>query len=499
MNNNFIIFQTLTPIFFALLIIISGNNFFSKITGLFASSLNIGFSYVLFSHFAENPDLKIDYFVGGVDPLLGIALKANFINSKISLLINICFFAVFSYLLGAKKDSLRFSENALILIFLSGLNGVLFSNDVFNIFVFLEISSIASYALVVNSRNFKSAYTAFLYLIFGSVSASFYLIGVVFLYNHFGYLNIDLISKELNSSNLEKLSPNLVFAGFFIFSGLFLKFGTLPVYKYLVQVYQKSSSYITALFSAASTKINFYLIFLLFFFVFGFGETQKGINLSKFIGFFGLFGGIFFSIYANFLDKRNIKKILVFSSLAQMNYMLGLFIFGSKMYKDQEILGILITFFFNHSLSKIGLFLLFESFFSQKFIQVETERGELSSYYKRFYFSDWQKKILDFCFIILIAHSIGLPPTAGFFAKFSFLTQFLKSEEYIAFGIFLLIIFFSVLYNLKIFFQYFHNKSQGYREENDDKQLSIHSFKMINFYNLAFSLFVLIFSLIFFF
>jgi multicomponent Na+:H+ antiporter subunit D len=496
MNNNIIIFQTIAPIFFALLIIIFANNSFSRIIGFIASGFNLFLSSILYFNFSNDPLLNLNYFVGGIDPIFGIALKTNYLNSKILLLINICFFSVFSYLLGAKKDSLKYSEIFLILIFLTGMNGVILSNDIFNIFVFLEVSSISSYALVVNSRNLKSPNSAFIYLIFGSISASFYLIGVIFIYNHFGFLNIDLISKKIPDLK-NTISPNLILGGFFVFCGLFLKFGIFPIYQYIVSVYQKSSSYITAIFSSISTKINFYLILLMFFSVFGLGILQKGILFGKIIGFWGLIGGLFFSIYANLIDKRNIKKILVFSSLAEMNYMLGFFIFGEKIFKDQEILKTLMLFFFNHSLSKTGLFLLFESFFSQKFIQIENKID--SSYYKKFHFSNWQKKLIDLYFLILISHSIGFPPTIGFFAKFSLLKQFAQKQEYFALIIFLCIIFFSVLYNLKIFFQYFQSKDSNCKEEIDDNKVSIDSFKMINFYNLFFSLSILIFCLIFFF
>ncbi len=499
MNNNIIILPTIIPIIFALFTVFIANNFISRLLFFTSSLLNSFVSSLILFSFLEKDDFFIEYFVGGIDPIIGISLKAYFLNSSILLLINICSLIISIYIIGGRnKDSFKFTEGFLILIFISGMNGILFSNDIFNIFVFLEISSIASYALVINERNSKSSYTAFNYLIMGSISASFYLIGIIFLYNQFGFLNIDIISKIINLEKSDKIPLNILLAGFFILIGFFMKFGIFPVHKYMIEVYQKSSSHITSIFSSISSKINFYLIYVSFFIILKFSYFEKTLHIGEFIAYFGLLSSLFFTIYANKFNNHNLKKILTISSFAEMSYMLSLFIFHRDNFHNKEIQNIMMQLFFNHSFSKIGLFLFFESFFSQKFLYLELKKeNNDNSLYKKYIFKNWQKKLLEICFLILIFHSIGIPPLLGFIGKFSLIFEFFKSEKYYALIIFLLIIFFSVLYNLKIFFSYFISKNHIYKEEIDDKKISFKSFKIVDFYFIFTSLLISIFCLFF--
>jgi multicomponent Na+:H+ antiporter subunit D len=503
MNSNIIILPIVIPIVFALLIIFISKNNLAKFIGFISFLLSSYFSFKINYFFlnCNNKSYYIDYIIPNLSQSISIALKINFFNSSISFLINLSGLIIFLYLIGAKKDSINYTEIFLILIFISGMNGILFSNDIFNIFVFLELSSISSYAMVINLENLKSVKVSFFYLIFGSLSASFYLIGIIFLYNQFGSLNIDLIINSYKKfNNAGNIPANVLFGSFFIITGFLVKFGSFPFYKYLIDVYQKSSSFITAIFASISSKINFYLIFISCFFILNITYFEKSIHIIKIISYIGIFSALYFSLYANFISTKNIKKILVYSSFSEMSYILSLFIFYNNDLNNNEIEKLIINFFVNHSFCKIGLILLFESFFSQKFIKKEIDIYRINNMQtyslEKYLFNNWQNKAINFCFLFLILNSIGAPPFLGFKVKFSLALKFFETQNYFFLTCFLIIILFSVLYNIKIFFEYFENKNIKYANEMNDQKISINSFKIINFYNLFVSLSFCIFFLV---
>ena len=124
----------------------------------------------------------------------------------------------------------------LILLLISGVTGIVLAGDIFNVFVFLELAALSAYALVGVAGG-KALVAAFRYVILGTLGASFYLLGVVFLYAVTGTLNMADLSGQLSSSR-ELLTSKAVIAGSsFIFIGLGIKMALFPLHGWLPGAY----------------------------------------------------------------------------------------------------------------------------------------------------------------------------------------------------------------------------------------------------------------------
>ena len=232
---------------------------------------------------------------------------------------------------------------------LAGMLGQVTTGDAFNIFVFLEISSLSGYALVAMGagRDRRALPAAFNYLILGTVGATFYVIGLGLLYMLTGTLNLADLSVRL--AEIENLRPAYV-ALAFIALGLFLKMALFPLHLWLAPAYSHAPSAVTALMAATATKVSVYVLIRILFGVFGFEfpyMTQAVGGLLLTLGLLGAFVGTFAAIV-----ETDLKRLFAQSSIAQLGYMaIGLGIMTSA--------GIAASFIhlFNHALMKGALFL----------------------------------------------------------------------------------------------------------------------------------------------
>ena len=145
------------------------------------------------------------------------------------------------------------------LLCLAGFLGLVFTGDAFNAFVFLEVSSIGTYALVGvgEARDKRALPAAFNYLIFGNVGATFYVLGVGFLYAATGTLNMADMAMRLAT-----LGDNAaVQAGFaFVVAGLGIKAAMFPLHGWLPGAYAGAPSLVSVFLAATATKAAIYLI-----------------------------------------------------------------------------------------------------------------------------------------------------------------------------------------------------------------------------------------------
>ena len=189
---------------------------------------------------------------------IGIAYRLDLINTMILVVVGIV--AVFSALQLLNEIGSKNARNEyipLLFLLLAGLIGMLCSDDLFNIYVFIEISSLASYGLVALGNRRSSTFVSFNYLIYGTTGASFYLLGLGILYSFTG---------TLNASNLANLLPNLAslpmvqFGVVLMILGLGFKAAIFPFSSWLLGVYQASPTSATVVFAGLSSKVYLYLI-----------------------------------------------------------------------------------------------------------------------------------------------------------------------------------------------------------------------------------------------
>ena len=264
------------------------------------------------------------YPMGGWNPPHGISLVIDALNAPVLVLIS--FMAVISLIyalpatLAEVEPKKRAPYYAAFLLCVAGLLGMVVTGDAFNVFVFLEVSSIATYVLVAMgaARDRRALSAAYNYLILGSIGATFFVIGIGFLYMETGSLNMADMSRVL--ADLDGGSRVAKVAFGFIVVGLGLKLAMFPLHNWLPGAYAYAPTQITMFLASTATKAALYLLLRFVFFVFD-PEFDYVADVLKFllVGL-GVFGMLFASTQAIF--QTDARRMLAFSSVAQVGYML---------------------------------------------------------------------------------------------------------------------------------------------------------------------------------
>jgi multicomponent Na+:H+ antiporter subunit D len=228
---------------------------------------------------------------------------------------------------------------------MAGLLGIVATGDIFNVFVFLEISSLATYALVAFGRDRRALLAAYQYLIVGTIGATFLLMGIGLLYSLTGTLNMQDVANRLP---LVSETSTAYTAFVFMIVGVALKLALFPLHLWLPNTYTYAPSIVTAFLAATATKVAIYLLIRLHFSIFG-DDFGGGVIQTVFISL-GLLSVFVASIVA--IKQPNIKRLFAYSSIAQIGYM----IIGIGIGTNLGLQGTLLH-LFNHALMKGALFL----------------------------------------------------------------------------------------------------------------------------------------------
>ena len=265
----------------------------------------------------------ISYAMGGWQPPLGIEFRIDALNSLILMIVSGIgvLASIFSWPsvaaeVRAEKRAMFYSA---YLVCLTGLLGVASTGDAFNLFVFLEISSISTYVLVAigASRDRRALPAAFNYLIMGTIGATFFVIGVGFLYAATGTLNMADIASRIS----EMQNSRTVQAGFaFIVVGLGLKAAMWPLHQWLPNAYAYAPSFVTMFLSATATKVALYALIRFLFSVFSPDFVFEGAVFGYLFAPLGIVAMVFCSFQAVF--QSDVRRTLAYSSVAQVGYML---------------------------------------------------------------------------------------------------------------------------------------------------------------------------------
>ncbi len=233
------------------------------------------------------------------------------------------------------------------LLCLTGLLGITITGDLFNLFVFLEVSALSAYALISMGNNRRALTAALQYLVLGTIGATFILIGIGLLYMMTGTLNmIDMADRLGGAAG----SRTVVVAFAFLTVGISLKMALFPLHLWLPNAYTYAPSVITAFLAATATKVAVYIFLRFVFTVFGKSFAFGTIPLDTILTPLAIAAIVVPSTVAIF--QSNIKRMLAYSSLAQIGYMILGISFAS-------ITGLTagIVHLFNHALIKGGMFL----------------------------------------------------------------------------------------------------------------------------------------------
>ncbi|MEQ8321452.1 MAG: monovalent cation/H+ antiporter subunit D family protein [Rhodospirillales bacterium] len=235
----------------------------------------------------------------------------------------------------------------MLLLCMAGLIGMAVTGDAFNLFVFLEISSLATYVLIALGKDRRALTAALRYLILGTLGATFYVIGLGMIY---------MMTGSLNMVDMAALLPSVQHTGTihvalaFIVVGFGLKLAMFPLHVWLPNAYTYAPSAMTAFLAATATKVAVYALIRLIFTVFGDVDPLEtyGVRIAVMtLAIAGMFAGSLIAIY-----QSNVKRLMAYSSVAQVGYM----ILGISIGNAPAMAGGIIH-MFNHALMKGALFM----------------------------------------------------------------------------------------------------------------------------------------------
>ena len=292
------------------------------------------------------------------------------------------------------------------LLALAGLSGIPVAADAFNIFVFMEISSLASYVIIAGGSDRRALPAVFKYLIMGTIGATFYLIGIGLIYLMTGTLN--LADMELRIHEVGDQKPILVAAGF-ITIGLALKAAVFPLHVWLPNSYTYAPNAVTVFLAACSTKVSLYLLLRFDFFVFQGNLAGHDIQFAYFLMPLAVLAILIASGVALF--EQNIKRLLAYSSIAQIGYIL----LGASFVTVTGLTASAVH-LFNHALAKGALFLAVGCLATSC---MGMRLSDLGGVAKRM---PWTAA----AFIVAGFSLIGIPGTVGFISKWYLITAALE-------------------------------------------------------------------------
>ncbi|MBC6439980.1 MAG: monovalent cation/H+ antiporter subunit D family protein [Rhodospirillales bacterium] len=385
----------------------------SRLAGLFATAaawLTFAIAIALFLNVLGLG--FVWYEMGGWAPPLGIGLVVDPMSALLLVLVSgMAAIIMPAVPLGIGVEVAPRAQRlfyTLALLALTGMLGIVVTGDVFNLYVFLEISSLASYALVATANDRRASKAAFSYLALGTVGATFILIGIGLIYMVTGTLNMSDLAVRLPALwHLAPVQASLAF----ILVGAGIKFALFPAHVWMPNAYTYAPSLVSAFFGATATKVGAYILIRFIYNVFGaefaFVDMRIGWVLIP-LGIAGAFVGSLVAIWQN-----DLRRMLAYSSVAQVGYIAAAIGYG-----NQDGLVAAIVHAFNHGLMKGALFLVMACVIMRLGnANLETFRG-----------LGRRMPITMACFVVAGLSMIGVPFTVGFVSKWYLIAGALRAD-----------------------------------------------------------------------
>lgn len=357
----------------------------------------------------------ISYAVGGWSAPWGIEMRIDVASaivlcavSGISSLVLIYAKDSIAHEIAAEQRSLFYTAH---LLCLTGLSGILITGDAFNLFVFLEISSLATYTLVSLGRDRRCLTAAFRYLIMGTIGATFILIGVGMLYMKTGTLNMMDLSQRLSFLDGNRtLNTGLAF----ILIGVSIKLALFPLHMWLPPAYTHAPSVVSAFLASTATKVAVYVMIRFTFTIFGASYVFEEMSMSLILLVLAIVAIFKCSFMATV--QSNVKTVLAYSSVAQIGYM----ILGISLATSLGLMAGLLH-IFNHALMKGALFMAVGC------VALRTGSVDIKAFQGLGRKMPWTMA----AFTIAGLSIIGVPLTAGFVSKWYLVTAALEQQHWL--------------------------------------------------------------------
>jgi multicomponent Na+:H+ antiporter subunit D len=346
------------------------------------------------------------YEIGKWPIPLGINLVLDGLSSLLLLAVSVVSAAAMFFSIGYMEQYTAKSKYlCLFMLMVAGMNGVILSGDIFNMFVFLEIASIASYALVGFGCEHEELEASFKYMVLGSVASIFVLFAVALVYGNTGSLNMAYISRSLQNSGL---NAGLAFALCLFITGFGLKAALVPFHAWLPDAHPSAPAPISAMLSGVLIKtLGVYALARVVFNIFGV-TVSIGWLLTA-LGLLSMIAGAFLA-----MGQWDIKRLMAYSSISQIGYVvLGIGLGGLIIARGENMawasLAILGGLFhlLNHAVYKSLLFLTSGSVQMATGTRQMKQMGGLAE----------KLPLTRTTCTIASASIVGIPPFSGFWSK----------------------------------------------------------------------------------
>ena len=360
-------------------------------------------------------DGVISYAVGGWPPPWGIEMRVDTANAFVLLVVAAVSTLVLLFAKESIKKEIDESQHTLFytayLLCLAGLSGILITGDAFNLFVFLEISSLATYTLVSLARDRQCLTAAFRYLVMGTIGATFILIGVGMLYMKTGTLNmLDLAERIHAYDGSRTINTGLAF----IMVGVGIKLALFPLHAWLPAAYTHAPSAVTAFLASTATKVAVYVMIRFIFTIFGAEHVFENMGMDLILMVLAVVA-IFKCSYMAVVQS-NVKTVLAYSSVAQIGYM----ILGVSLVSVTGLMASMIH-IFNHALMKGALFMAVGAvFYRLGSVDIKAFRG-----------LGKQMPFTMAAFTLAGLSIIGVPLTVGFVSKWYLVSAALEQNHWV--------------------------------------------------------------------
>ena len=376
---------------------------------------------------------EIRYVFSGWTAPLGIEWVADGLASVILVLVSVLGFlgVVFTGSTSPKDLGGRIIHYyTLILLLVSALTGIVFAGDLFNLFEFLEVAAISSYALIGVAGG-RALFAAFRYLILGTLGASLYLLGVSYLYAVTGTLNMsDMVDKLPFLLSSKAVVGGLIF----MFIGLGIKMALVPFHSWLPDAYTHAPESISPILASLVTKVAILAWIRIIYWVFNASIVINDIPILLLVSVLGTLAAVIGGGLA--LAQGNLKRLFAYGGISHI----GIILIGISQGNQTGFAGG-VFYLLNDAVMQAGLFFLAGMAFYQYGIRTIDDLGRLGKH------SPW----LTGSLIVMALGMIGLPPTGGFFGKWYIILGALEAGNYVSVAAVLLSTLLTLAYFVKLF------------------------------------------------
>ncbi|SDY47238.1 complex I subunit 5 family protein [Tindallia californiensis] len=328
----------------------------------------------------------------------------------------------------------------LVFLLMFSMIGMILTNDLFNLYVFMEILSLTSCGIVSIKRKKENLLASMKYLMLGTIGSVSILMGMAFLYMVTGNLNMTL-NYEVIQEVWHIYPRNILVALGFILTGFGIKAAVFPLHTWLPDAHSTAPTPSSALLSGLVVKIYLFAVIKMIYRVIGFDIVYQ-LDIPLFLTYFAMIGMIMGSVFA--IGQKDIKRILAYSSVAQIGYI----VLGIGLATERG-LSVALFHVVTHALMKSALFL------SAGAIIYQTGKRDV----RHFEGIGYQMPVSMIIFTIGALGMIGIPGINGFMSKWYLSLAVLDAGRPLILLVILLSSFLNAVYYLPIIISAFLKES----------------------------------------